>query len=76
MSDVSIIPPELIDAAELARMLSVSKPSIWRWLSEKKIPEPIRLSSQCLRWNRQTVLKWISAGCPAVEATTVKELAS
>ena len=55
----------LIDAAELARMLSVSKPSIWRWMAEGKLPPPIRITAQCLRWNREAVLTWITADCPA-----------
>ena len=62
-------PPLLIEAAELARMLSVSKPSIWRWMAEGKLPPPIRITAQCLRWNREAVLTWIAAGCraPATE---------
>ena len=55
----------LIDAAELARMLSVSKPSVWRWMAEGKLPPPIRITAQCLRWNREAVLTWITAGCHA-----------
>lgn len=54
----------LIDAKELAELLSVSKPSIWRWLSEGRLPEPIRLTAQCLRWRRDQVNDWIKAGCP------------
>ena len=53
--------PFLIDAAELARLLSVSKPTIWRMLSAQKIPEPIRLTSQCLRWKRDSVLDWLDS---------------
>lgn len=63
MLDHSLIPSVLIDAAELARILSVSKPTIWRWLSEGRLPEPIRLTSQCLRWRLDAVLAWIEAGC-------------
>ncbi len=59
-------PSVLIDATELARMLAISKPSVWRWLSESRLPEPIRLTSQCLRWRRDAVLEWIDAGCPAI----------
>lgn len=62
----------LIDAAELARMLSVSKPTIWRMLSGQKIPEPIRLTSQCLRWRRDSVLAWIDAGCSPITASENK----
>lgn len=65
MRDASLVPSMLIDAAEFARMLSVSKPTIWRLLSSQKIPEPIRLTSQCLRWRRDVALRWIEAGCPS-----------
>lgn len=62
----------LIDAAELARMLSVSKPTIWRMRDGGKLPPSISLTSQCLRWRRRTgnpatgIEDWLEAGCPAL----------
>lgn len=58
----------LIDAAELARMLAVSKPSIWRWKEAGKLPPAITLTAQCVRWRRDVVLAWIDAGCPSIVA--------
>ena len=72
MHDTSLVPSELIDAAEYARMLSVSKPSIWRWKEAGMLPPSIALTSQCIRWRRRTgnpatgVEDWIEAGCPAL----------
>lgn len=60
---------KLIDAAELARMLSVSKPTIWRMRDDGKLPAAITLTSQCIRWRREAVLKWIDAGCPTIVCT-------
>lgn len=60
----------LIDAAELARMLAVSKPTIWRMKEANKLPKEIALSAQCVRWRLRTgdpttgVLDWIDIGCP------------
>ena len=65
MRDVSLVASALIDAAELARMLSVSKPSIWRWKEAGKLPPAVTLTAQCVRWRRDAVLDWIEAGCPA-----------
>ena len=65
----SITPPALIDAAEFARLLSVSKPTIWRLRDDGKLPPAIALTSQCIRWRREIVLDWIQAGCPAPNAT-------
>lgn len=62
----------LIDAAEFARLLSVIKPTIWRLRDDGKLPPAIALTSQCLRWRREAVLKWIDAGCPALSETTVE----
>lgn len=70
MRDASQVPSALIDAAELARMLSVSKPTIWR--IRDKLPPCIALTSQCIRWRRRTgnpatgVEDWIDAGCPSL----------
>lgn len=60
----------LIDAAELARMLSVSKPSIWRWKEAGKLPPAITLTAQCVRWRRADIDSWLAAGCPSLDAQT------
>ncbi len=67
-SDTSLVPSALIDAAELARMLAVSKPSIWRWKEAGKLPPAITLTSQCIRWRRSDVDAWL-AGFPIVGST-------
>jgi|GEM_PF-731399 len=54
----------LIDAAQFARLLSVSKPTIWRLKEAGKLPQEIALTSQVIRWRREVVMKWIDAGCP------------
>ncbi len=68
MRDVSLVASALIDAAELARMLSVSKPSIWRWKEAGKLPPAITLTAQCVRWRRDAVLAWIDSGCQSIGA--------
>ena len=59
-----ITPTALIDAAELSRMLSVSKPTIWRMRDDGKLPPAIALTSQCIRWRRSDIDAWLAAGCP------------
>ncbi len=66
MRDASLVPSALIDAAEFAQMLSVSKPTIWRLKSVNALPPAIALTSQCVRWRRDAVLSWIDAGCPSL----------
>ena len=69
MRDVTLVPSALIDAAELARMLSVSKPTIWRM--RDKLPPSIALTSQCIRWRRDAVLEWINTGCPSLQPSNM-----
>ena len=69
MRNALLVASALIDAAELARMLSVSKPTIWRLKESGKLPPAIALTSQCIRWRRDAVLEWIEARCPPANAT-------
>lgn len=72
MRDVSLVPSALIDARELAATLAVSLPTVWRMRDANRLPAPLRLTAQCLRWRRRTgnpatgVDDWIDAGCPAL----------
>lgn len=63
MADVAP-PSALMDAAELAAVLRVSKATIWRLRENSKLPLAIALTSQCIRWRRADVESWIERGCP------------
>jgi predicted DNA-binding transcriptional regulator AlpA len=67
MPNASLIPSVLINAAELAQILSVSKPTIWRMKEALKLPKEIALTSQCIRWRRADIDSWLAAGCPTQE---------
>lgn len=73
MREPLVVPSLLIDAGELARLLSISKPSLWRWLENGRLPEPIRFTAQSLRWRRDVVIPWIESGCPAANNTQATE---
>ena len=68
MADTSPMPSVLIDAAELARMLSVSKPTIWRLKSANALPPALALTKQCIRFKRDDVEAWLAAVCPSANA--------
>lgn len=48
----------LVDADELAALLSVSAATICRMNSGGKVPRPLRLGG-AVRWHRQTVENWL-----------------
>ena len=56
--------PLLIAAGEVARLLNVSKRTLWRLLSAGKVPAPVRLGS-AVRWRRDELEQWILQGCPS-----------
>ncbi|HSH84969.1 MAG TPA: helix-turn-helix domain-containing protein [Guyparkeria sp.] len=35
---------------QVAERYAVSRPTVWRWTAEGKLPKPIRLSPGCTRW--------------------------
>lgn len=35
---------------QVAKRYGVSRPTVWRWASEGRLPHPIRLSPGCTRW--------------------------
>lgn len=58
---------ELLTVADVARMLSCSQRSIWRWSGDGTLPPPMRLGSgarPAIRWRRTDLLRWIDSGCP------------
>lgn len=56
--------PLLIPASEVARLLGISKRTLWRLLSAGKLPAPVRLGNN-VRWRLDEVEHWISQGCPS-----------
>ena len=54
----------LLSAAELARLLGVSRSTVWTWHSSGKIPLPVRIGGTT-RWRRREIEAWIATGCPA-----------
>jgi len=53
----------MIDVEEVAAMLSCSSRTVYRLADGGRMPQPIRLGGM-VRWNREAILEWISAGCP------------
>ena len=62
MRDASLVPSALIDARELAAMLAISVPTVWRMRESGRLPEPLRLTAQCVRWRRTDINSWLAAG--------------
>ncbi len=57
-----LVQPLLITAAELAKLLQVSKRTLWRLRSARELPEAVRLGG-AVRWRLDKIKKWIADGC-------------
>lgn len=49
---------ELIKLIEVKKISGLSKSEIWRRVSRKSFPIPVRLSVRCARWSRSEVEAW------------------
>jgi prophage regulatory protein len=58
----------LLNAKELAKMLGVTRQTIYLWLHAGRLPQPVRLGRRVIRWPEQEILEWLAAGCPSAQA--------
>jgi predicted DNA-binding transcriptional regulator AlpA len=56
--------PFTMTDAEIGRELRLSAKSIRRMHDAAKLPRPVMVGVQSLRWVRQTIVEWLGAGCP------------
>ena len=54
---------QLLTAKAMAKMLSTSVRSIWRYRSAGRLPETVKIGG-AIRWKQQDIEQWISMGCP------------
>ena len=55
----------LLTADSVARVLAISKRSLWRLVSTGRIIKPIKLGGS-VRWREEELRKWVAGGCPAI----------
>ncbi len=53
----------LLTVEQVAKMIAVSKRTIWRMVSGKQIIQPIRIRGNT-RFRQDELQDWINAGCP------------
>lgn len=55
---------QLVSAKKLAKILSTSVRSVWRYRSSGRLPEIVKISG-AIRWRQSDIEKWIALGCPS-----------
>lgn len=54
---------QLLSAKELAKRLSISVRSVWRYRSSGRLPKPVQIAG-AIRWRLSDIEQWIQWGCP------------
>jgi excisionase family DNA binding protein len=50
---------ELMTAREVARCLSVSERTVWRWTAKGVLPTPVRPSRRSTRWRAADIRRYL-----------------
>lgn len=50
-----------IRANELARLLGISRATVWNWTKDGRLPKPVKLSPHVTAWKASEVAKAIEA---------------
>lgn len=56
----------LLTDRQVAASLNVSKSTVWRWVSEGRFPQPLRLASKCTRWRAADIDQFVNEAAAAV----------
>jgi prophage regulatory protein len=59
----------MVSPEELSTILGVSKRTLWRLVSAKLLPKPLRIGGS-VRWRRDQIQQWIEQGCPGPDHRT------
>ncbi len=41
---------QLLDPRQVASLLHISMPTLWRYVKQERVPQPIRFGPRCVRW--------------------------
>jgi len=50
---------KIIRAAELAKMLTISKPTLWRMEQRGELPPKIQITERVSGWRESDILQWM-----------------
>jgi predicted DNA-binding transcriptional regulator AlpA len=60
---VSLVPPAVYMAADIARLLQCCERSVWNLDASGILPGKVRIN-RLVRWRAKAVDEWIESGCP------------
>ncbi len=58
---MTVVEELLLKDKEVARMIGVSRGTLWRMVKAGLFPPPIRVGTRAVRWRLSEVLEWIAS---------------
>ncbi|OBU14754.1 AlpA family phage regulatory protein [Photobacterium aquimaris] len=52
---------KIITQAQLAVLLHRSKITIWRWIKDGVLPQPMRINGTVLGWHQEIIDEWLKS---------------
>ena len=53
-------PNAIVRPGELADILSISRPTLWRWEQSGKLPPKLRFSGRISGWRYKDIVEWLN----------------
>ena len=50
--------PAFLDINAVAKRYNVTRATIWSWMSQGRIPQPMRITPGCSRWSLEDLRAW------------------
>jgi excisionase family DNA binding protein len=51
---------DMLTAAQVCKLLAMSRPTLYRWVAEKRFPSPIKMGSRMARWTPSAIESWLA----------------
>lgn len=52
---------KLIRMEALLKKLSISRTTVWRWVKQGHLPQPLRIGPNCVAWPESQIDEWIAS---------------
>ena len=51
----------LLTVREVAKIVGIGIPTVWKWTAAHEFPAPLRLSTKATRWRSDEIAEWIES---------------
>ena len=52
---------QLLRVGDVAKLLGISAPTVWRWAREGKLPKPMKITRRITVWKKTEVIPYVEA---------------